>query len=454
MPSVLQNTQKKDIPTLSPWRQLTNLRSFRHDQLAFLAESFRRYGDIFRMRVLGVPIVAVNHPDFVQRILVDNRENYDKETFLYRAVRPVLRNGLIGAVGGESWHRQRRLMQPSFHRHKIAVFTGNMTEELAAMMDRWDRQYAPQDVASVLPEISHVVLRIVTRTLFGADAGSTSEALERDFTAANEVIGRYFQFPFPPLNVPTPYNRRLGVMISNLHKFVGDLIARRDQSETTLLGILSDAVDADTGHRMDAEQLRDEVVNLMIGGYETTTNSIAHLLNLLVSHQDVQDRLHAEVTGVVGDRIPTFEDIGKLQYTRMVVDETFRLSTPAWQTMRRSVGDDEIGGHHLPAKTGVYINFLLMHRHPDFWPDPERFDPERFSPQNAASRPKHAYIPFASGPRHCIGKHFALTELTVFVALLAQRFRIRRPAGAPPREYEQLITLRPKHGVQLHLERR
>jgi cytochrome P450 len=345
-------------------------------------------------------------------------------------------------------------MQPSFHRHKIAVFTRNMTEELAAMLDRWDRRYRPGDVADLLPEISHVVLRIVTRTLFGADVGSTTEALERDFTAANQVMGRYFQFPFPPLNVPTPHNKRLNVMIEHLHRFVADLIAQRDPRDTTLLGILADAVDEDTGHRMDPGQLRDEVVNLMIGGYETTTNSIAHLLNLLASHREIQERLHAEVTGVLGDRVPEFEDVGRLRYVRMVVDETFRLYSPAWQTMRRSVEADELGGYHLPARTGVYLNFMLLHRHPEFWPDPERFDPERFSPDNAAQRPKHAYIPFASGPRHCIGKHFALTELTVFAALLSQRFRIRRPADAPPLAFEQLITLRPKHGVRLHLERR
>lgn len=457
-PSPVAGQPLRRIPSQSLLEQLAGLRAVRRDQLAFLTAAARRHGDIFRLRILGIPLIMVNHPDYVHRVLVDNRENYDKEAYLYRTVRPVLRSGLIGAVGGESWQRQRRLMQPTFHRHKIAGFTDNMTEETSAMLARWAGRYGPADVVSVLPDIGHVVLRIVTRTLFGADVGPTTEAIEHDFTIANEIMARYFQFPFPPLSVPTPRNLQLRRLIGGLFEFTAELIEqRRDrpgQDTTTLLSILANAVDEESGHRMDAVQLRDEVTNLMVGGYETTTNTVAYLLNLLARHTEVQERMFAELTEVLDGQTPNFEELGRLTYTRMVVDETLRMYSPAWQTMRHAVHADQMGGYHVPAGSGMYINFSMLHRHPEFWPDPERFDPDRFLPENAAQRPKSAYTPFASGPRNCLGKHFALTEVMVIATMILQAYRLRVPAGAPPMEFEQLITLRPRHGVQLHLERR
>lgn len=144
-----------------------------------------------------MPLVMVNHPDYVQRVLVDNNQNYNKDSFLYRTVRPVRRNGLIGAIGGEAWHRQRRLMQPSFHRPKTAAFVSNMTEETAAMLGRWNAAYSPQTIVNIIPEIGHLALRIVTRTLFGADVCPSTEELERDFTTADQIMGRHFRFPLP-----------------------------------------------------------------------------------------------------------------------------------------------------------------------------------------------------------------------------------------------------------------
>ncbi len=456
-PSPVAGQPLWSIPSHGLLAQLVGLRAVRREQSAYFRAPSSRHGDIFRLRILGVPLTMVNHPDYVHRVLVDNRKNYDKDAFLYRTVRPVLRSGLIGAVGGESWQRQRRLMQPSFHRPKIAAFTDNMTEETSAMLARWARRYGPAEVASVLPDISHVVLRIVTRTLFGANIDPTAKKLEHDFTIANEIMGRYFRFPFPPLSVPTPRNLRLRRLIGGLFEFAAELIEQghdRPGQGTTLLSILADAVDEESGQRMDAVQLRDEVTNLMVGGYETTTNTVAYLLNLLARHTEVQERVFAELTEVLGGRTPKFEDLGRLEYTRMAVDETLRMYSPAWQTMRHAVHADQLGGYHLPAGSGVYINFFLLHRHPEFWPDPERFDPDRFLPENVAKRPKSAYIPFASGPRNCLGKHFALTELIVITTMILQAYRLRVPAGAPPVEFEQLITLRPRHGVQLHLERR
>ncbi|MEU9714591.1 cytochrome P450 [Streptomyces sp. NPDC047976] len=445
------------IPSLGLREKLTALPEMRRDQVAFLSKAIDKYGDVFQMRLLGNPMVMINHPEHVHRVLVTNRENYDKENFLYRTVRPVLRNGLIGAIGGESWHRQRRLMQPSFHRPKISVFADTMTEETTAMLRRWEQRYQNGEVAAVVPDVGHLALRIVTRNLFGADVGPTTEAIESDFTDANNIMGEYFRFPFPPLHWPTPSHRRLHKLIANLDAFVGAMIEQRNtrsDGSPTLLSILADAVDEDTGHQMDAVQLQQEVVNIMVGGYETTTGAASFMLYLLAKHPDIQERMHAELVEVLDGRVPDFDDVGKLKYTRMVVDETLRLRGPAWQTMRRAVGPDEVGGFRIDADAGIYINFFTLHRHREFWPDPERFDPERFAPEAVAERPRNTYIPFGAGLRVCIGKHFALTELIVIAAMIVQRYRLGLPDGHPPVGLDQLVTLRPKHEVLLRLERR
>ncbi|GGS08672.1 cytochrome P450 [Streptomyces aureoverticillatus] len=450
-------TKPRQIPDLSLGEKISGLSAIRRDQVAFLSRAVEKYGDVFRMRLLGNPLVMLNHPDHVHRVLVENRENYDKENFLYRTVRPVLRNGLIGAIGGESWHRQRRLMQPSFHRPKISVFADTMVEETAAMLGRWDQRYRDGDVAAVVPDVGHIALRIVTRNLFGADVGPTTEAIENDFTYANHIMGDFFRFPFPPLHWPTPSHLRLRKLIANLDRFVAEMIEQRNtrsDGSPTLLSILADAVDEETGHRMDSVQLQQEVVNIMVGGYETTTGAASFLLYLIAKHPEVQERMHAEITEVLDGRPPGFDDVAKLKYTRMVVDETLRLRGPAWQTMRRAVEADEVGGFGIEANTGIYINFYTMHRHRDFWPDPEKFDPERFAPEAVAQRPRNAYIPFGAGLRVCIGKHFALTELMIIATMIVQQYRLVLPADHPPVGLDQLVTLRPKHEVLLRLERR
>ena len=219
-----------------------------------------------------------------------------------------------------------------------------------------------------------------------------------------------------------------------------------------LLSMLMAAVDEETGERMSRDQLKHEVLNVGIGAYETTTNTVAWALYLLAQHPESDRRVRAEVREVCGDEVPRYQDLPRLPYTRMVIDETLRLYSPAWQTMRRAIDDDTIDGCHIPSNANVYLNSYLLHRHADFWEEPEEFVPERFSDEGIAARPKHVYMPFGGGPRVCLGKYFALTELQLVLATIVQRYRLRRPAGAPPVEAEPLITLHPKGGVHLVLE--
>ena len=239
--------------------------------------------------------------------------------------------------------------------------------------------------------------------------------------------------------------------------FIAHLIAARMEHESDrpdLFTLLLNSLDEETGTGLTHDQLTNEILAMIIAGYETSSNSISWIFHQLAEHPDVQRRVQEEVDGVLDGRVPTFEDLPNLSYTRQVIDETLRLFTPAWQTMRHAVDEDVIGGYRIPKGTDVYLNLFTFHRHPEFWPEPTRFDPERFTPEEIAKRPRSAYQPFGSGPRYCLGKQFALTELHIITVMLAQTFHVTKPAGQPPVGFAPLITLHPKGGIQLTLQRR
>ncbi|HVV20583.1 MAG TPA: cytochrome P450 [Pseudonocardiaceae bacterium] len=450
----------RPLPTVRPRDGLGGALAFKRDQLGFLRGGIRLHGDIFRFRLLGMPVVLVNHPDYIKHVLVDEGEKYDKDAVIFKVVRPVLRNGLIANADMELWRRQRRMMAPHFTPRTVTTFTRIMTDETDRMLERWERGPGIGAMLDVTDEIGQLALRIVNRSLFSARVGEHAQAFERAFAEANGILGAFFRFPFPPLSVPTPGHRRLRKAIDDMDGFVSRFVQERlteepgQQRDTDLLGLLLHTVDEVDGKGMDLEQLHHEILNICIGAYETTTNTLSWSFYLLARHPEAQRRLHAEVDKVLGDRTPTFEDLPRLRYTRMVVDETLRIYSPAYQFMRRAREHDTIGDYAVPPGTNILLNSYLMHRHPDFWPDPERFMPERFSPEQVAARPKHAYLPFGAGHRICLGKHFALAELVLVLAGVARRHRLVLPDGAPEVWPEPLITLHPKGGVHLRLESR
>ncbi|MFJ9033481.1 cytochrome P450 [Streptomyces sp. NPDC102274] len=403
----------------------------------------------------------LNHPDYIRHVLVDKSEQYDKNAAVFKIARPVLRDGLIATPDMELWRRQRRMMAPYFTPRTVSNFARNMTDETTSMLGRWEERSDPAAALDVTDEFGQLALRIVSKSLFNAEVGDAAQAFERAFQLANTVLGDFFSFPFPPLGFPTPSHVRLRRAIDRMDQFVSGFINKRltqgveAGEEPDLLSLFLNAVDERDGKGMDLEQLHHEVLNICVGAYETTTNTLAWAFYLLARHPEVERKLHAEVDGVLGERTaPAFEDLPELTYTRMIVDEVLRIYSPAYQLMRRAREDDVIDGYRVPAGTQVLVNSYLLHRHPDFWQDPERFDPERFSAEEIAKRPRHAYVPFGSGPRVCLGKHFALTEICLAMATIARRYRLVSPPGAPEVLPDALITLHPKGGVHLRLERR
>jgi cytochrome P450 len=275
-------------------------------------------------------------------------------------------------------------------------------------------------------------------------------------TTLIEDIGYRFAVPFyPPPRVPTPRNRRHRLALAALDHAIYEIIAARRRGDTSgddLLGLLIDVRDEQSGEGMSDRQLRDEVITLFVAGHETTAVALAWAWHLLAEHPGAAERVRAELAGALGDRAPATADLPQLPYARMVIDEAMRLYPPAWITNRQAIADDEICGYHIPAGAIVLISPYVMHRHPAYWENPERFDPERFTPERSAGRPHYAYFPFGGGPRQCIGKGLALMEAQLILGAVAQRFRLGHVPGHVV-EPQALVTLRPRGGLPMIVER-
>ncbi|MFE7129666.1 cytochrome P450 [Streptomyces sp. NPDC057638] len=443
----------REIPTVRPARLRADRVSFRGDQIRYLERAAAEHGDIFRFRLLGAPVIVLNNPDHIHEVLVGHRHNYDKEVLLYRLVRPVLRQGLITNPGGAFYLRQRRMMQPAFRPAAIRQFTDAMTGETRRMLDRWADALAPGQSADLSQEFSELALHIVTRTLFSAQVGETARRFAAAFTEANDILGRFFRFPFPPLSVPTPEHLRLRRAIRRMDDCVSAFVHRAEApgERIDLLGILKNAVDETDGRGMDLEQLHHEVLNIVVGAYETTTNAMAWTFYILAARPEIEARLHEELETVLAGRPPAFEDLTRAPYARRIVEETLRMYSPAWQFMRRAREEDTVGGYRVPAGANIYINSYLLHRHPGYWERPAVFDPDRFAPGRLTERQRHAYMPFGAGERICIGQHFALAELQLVLMTIAQRHCFTRPPGQPPVVPLPLTTLHPGDGVTLRV---
>lgn len=432
-----------------------SMRAFQRDKLGFI-RGLTRYGDVARYRTALLTWYQINRPEGVRRVLQENNRNYAKGSLTRGFFMPVVGEGLLTSEGA-LWLRQRRLMQPIFHRRSVAAFGTLMTDETLAMLGRWEQSAEKGRPLDVLSEMARLTLDVVTGALFHAHVGGEPGVIGRAINTIVEDVGYRFEVPFyPPHRVPTPRNRRFRAAMRTVDRAVYAIIAERrggGGEEEDLLALLMNTRDEETGEAMDDKQLRDEVMTLFLAGHETTANALTWALYLISTHPGVEVRLREELDGVLGadHRVPTVEDLPKLTYTKMVVDETLRLYPPAWITNRQAIAEDEILGHRIPARSFVTLSPYVMHRHPDFWDNPDVFDPERFAPGRNPGRPRFAYFPFGGGPRQCIGQSMALVEAQLVLATILGRCRLRPVSGGPV-EPQALATLRPRGGLPMIVE--
>lgn len=441
-------------PTQAPGPSgLLSGRPLMRDPLPFLENMFRAYGDVVRMRILNLRVYAIAHPDGIKHVLQDNHRNYRK-SFDYKILARLLGQGLVTSEGS-LWLRQRRLMQPTFHRQKIAGLGALMADCTLQMLERWRQRAERQEQFDVASEMMRLTLQIVGRALLSIDLTAQADLIGRNMTIANERFGEMGLSAFVPW-MPTPGNIRFRKAAAALRNIVLQIIAerRRDGRDyADLLSMLLAVRDEDTGEGMDDEQLRDEVLTLILAGHETTATALSWTWYLLSQNPAAEAKLHAELDRVLGGRPASVPDLPNLTYTAMVIDEAMRLYPPVWAVGRQAIADDEIMGHRVPGGSNVLLSQWLAHRHPAFWQNPEDFEPERFAAERAAGRPRYAFFPFGGGPRMCIGNLFALTEAQIVLATVAQRYRLRVSASHPV-VLQPLVTLRSRYGMQVVLEQR
>lgn len=429
-----------------------NWLSLRRNPLAFLEGLARDYGDVSRFRLGPVFVYLVNDPELIRSVLVTRADAYHKGRALERA-RRLLGEGLL--TSEESIHlRQRRLMQPAFHRERISGYGETMVRYAERATERWKAG----ETIDVHREMVGLTLAIVGKTLFDADVEGEADEIGGALTEVMELFQRLLMVPFGELleKLPLPSTRRFERARGRLDATIGRLIAERrrnprDRTDLLTLLILAQDTEGDGGGMSDA-QLRDEAMTIFLAGHETTANALTWTWHLLSQNPEVEARLHEELDRVLGERAPGVSDLPRLRYTEMVLSEAMRLYPPAWIVGRRAVVDHELGGYRIPAGSILLLSQWITHRDPRFFPDPLRFDPMRFTPEANAARPKFAYFPFGGGPRVCIGEGFAWMEGVLLLATIARRWRFSRADSAVTPA--ALITLRPKGGLPMRIDRR
>jgi len=416
------------------------------DTLGYLGRLRADYGDVVRMRLGTYDTWLFCHPDHARHVLQTHHRRYHKGPE-YDELKIVLGEGLLTSED-DLWRRQRKLAQPAFHRREVERLAEIIADDVAAMVGRWGGLEAVDAVA----EMNRLTLDVVSHTLFTTELGLDAATISQAVTEIVGFLNRRISLPLkPPLWLPTPGHRRFraarGQLDGQIRRFIQE---RRAAGEGAgdLLSLLLFSRDPDTGEAMSDEQLRDEVVTLFAAGHETTANGMVWTLRLLSEHPEVDARLAEEARAVLGDRPARPADLPELPYTRRVIQESLRLWPPAWGIGRQPIAPDVVGGYEVPAGALVFLCQYITHRHPDFWPDPERFDPDRFLPERAEGRHRFAWFPFGGGPRVCIGQSFAMMEMQLILASIAARWRLESAGPVAP---DASITLRPKGPAPMRL---
>src|SRR3569832_543444 len=408
------------------------------DSLERMTQLFARLGDTYRVFAPGRKTYSyvTHHPDDVKRVLVSNHRNYTKGAGLDR-VKILLGKGLMTSEG-ELWRSQRYMMQGFFHRRGVTGFAETLEAVNAQFMERWEGFADRGEPLNVTEEMSELTLEIVLRSIFGHALPQLAES----FALVTKEQARNLQFAFK---------------FRSLTKLVAAGIARRranQEEHFDFVGMLMTARDKETGQPMSERMLIDEIMTLVVAGHETTASGLNWTWYLISQYPEVQSRLHSEIDASPLLTAPSLEQMEALPYTRQVIDEALRLYSSGWLLSRRTIEPDVLGGYEIPANTDVLLPLYLLHRHPRYWKDPDVFWPDRFAPEHEADRPRFAYMPFAAGPRHCIGETLALYEMLMHLYKMARRCRLVYLPGDKPLELEAQINLRTRNPLFMRLERR
>ena len=445
-------TRKTDSIARGPvgYPLVGHLPAFLYDKLGFLSRCAATYGDVTKLNI-GEPTFLLTSPEDIKHVLVLNPDNYVKSPRMTSARGKRLSGaGLLTSVGA-SHIKQRRMMQPVFYRKTVESFSKTITEGIGQMLAQWT-DHIELDFGH---EMMGLVQQNIVKAVLGSDADHEMPELLDAITIRRLYMEHVFFSPFPewmPSRIGWRYRTAMQRIDAMLSRAIHARRTRPADAEDLLSLLLRAKYDDGTG--MTDQQVRDEAVTLFITGYETIGEALTWTAYLLSQHPDIEAKFFAEVDDVLGSRIPSADDLPRLGYSGMVLAESMRLYPPTWIFIRVSLQEDKLpSGATIPAGSKLYLCPYVMHRHPRYFPDPERFDPERFTDAAKKARPQLAYFPFGGGARVCIGEHFAKMEGTLILASIAQRFRLSLVPGQTIVP-EPKMTLRPKHGLMMRIQQR
>jgi cytochrome P450 len=450
------STTSQTAPTPPGKPILGNVLEFRADPIGVMKRDFDRYGDVVRYK-LGPRIVHVaSHPELAQEIFVDRRADFVKMD-VNKGLGMILGNGLVTSPEDSSWLSQRRMMQPMFHKQRLAAMGDKMVTAGERLLAGWEQSGRVGQMTDISAEMMGVTLDIITQTMFSMDMLSEASKVGPAIGTTTHFVTEQVQNPFSlPLWLPTNRNRTYIRAKETLYSVVDSIIRARRAEGTKygdLLDMLLEARDEDTGEGMSEKQLQEEVVTIFAAGHETTANTLAWTWFVLAQYPEIRTRLETELDTVLQGRTPTISDLPQLPYSLQVLNEVLRLYPVVPFTVRRVARRTTLGGYTLPADSLLFISMANIHRHPHFWSDPATFNPDRWAPDVMKRQHRLAFIPFGAGPRMCIGNHMALMEGQLLIAMIAQKYRLHleNPAHI---QREVAITMRPKGGLPMRIEAR
>jgi len=422
---------------------------FFRDILGFLDSTARECGDIAFFKLCGRKIYMLNHPDDIQDVLITNNRNFLKSRALQRA-KLVVGEGLLTSEK-EAHLKNRRLIQPIFHNKVIPEFADTMVSIADEYTDNW-RENSVFDLHRNLMEMTQ---QIVVKTLFDCGLEDSTRLID----SLSYILNQFPRFLFPYSEyldkLPIPSIIKCNEALETIDKAIFKIIKERKSHSKNKFDLLSLLIDESGGisDSFNDKQIRDEVITFYIAGQETTSNALCWTLYLLSQHSEVEEKIVEEVKNVLGGRLPGYEDVNNLKKIQNTVKESLRMYPPAWVITRRVIEDYQVRGYTIPSGADIYMSQYVVHYDSRFFKDPEKFNPDRWDDPGIKSLPRFAYFPFGGGTRRCIGEPFAIMEAVLIIAVIASKWSLKLFPGFKV-EAKPLITLRPKNGMKMVLERR
>lgn len=444
----------RPIPGPSFFSLLALTPLMRKDPIAFGEEMFKRYGNAVKFSVGPYKVIALNDPAHHHWVLKENGENYIKGK-AFEKMEPVMGTGLLTAPN-EIWRQNRAIVNPLFRLNRLPIYHQKITESCQEFIQKLKSRRNPDSSFDVHQSLMDLTLAIITRSIFDMDFASDPKVAIaiHDFMIGMEA--QLFHLFSWQKYIPIPKNLRALRALKYLDSIAYDLIAKRRndfEGRADLISLLIQASKSAGAKGITDRYLRDEVLNFLIAGHETTASALSFCLYQLTEHPEVLSRVQKEIQEVLGERDLKFEDLERFEYLDKVINESMRILPPVWAISREAKADDLIDGHHIPKGCIVTVAPYFVHHREDIWPDPKKFLPERFDEEEIKKRPKNCFHPFGLGPRTCIAEIFARMEMKTFLILFLRAFNMKLDAHVAVVPFAT-VTLRPKNGVFLYVQER